>query len=161
MDCGADDPELEELQRPSPTGHVNTPSTPLAAWVLVTLLLLSFIQKNSTDNIIGEMSQLYAMASLHGNRRNKPYSKRMMIFCMTLAGYSARAYGYFRSVVKNCVPSPVTLRNYRKRVDGSPGFSSAALNMIKHKVNEMHEKSRKLFVSLSSDDMSIRYRYCV
>ena len=41
-------------------------------------------------------------------------------------------------------------------MDGSPGFSAAALRMLKRKVAELEETSRKLFVSISCDDMSIR-----
>ena len=80
-----------------------------------------------------------------------------MIFCMTLAGYSARAYSFLRDVANKCLPSQKTLRNYQKRVDGSHGFSAAALQKIKRKVAELEEKSRQLFVSISCDDMSIRY----
>ena len=46
-----------------------------------------------------------------------------MIFCMTLAGYSARAYSFIRDVANKCLPSQKTLRNYRKRVDGKIVFS--------------------------------------
>jgi hypothetical protein len=41
-----------------------------------------------------------------------------------------RAYSYLRNSVKNCLPSIGTLRKYRNRVHGSPGFSLAALHMI-------------------------------
>ena len=60
-------------------------------------------------------------------------------------------------VCTKCLPSVQTLRNYRKRVDGSPGFSTTAMNMIKQKVTEMHNESKQLFLSVSCDDMSIRY----
>jgi hypothetical protein len=95
--------------------------------------------------------------NVNGHQRNKPFSKRVVIFCLTLAGYLYKAYSYLRTVVKNCIPSTVTLRKYRNKVDGSPGFSSSALKMIKGKVDEMHQKSKYLFLSLSCDDMSIRY----
>lgn len=151
----AGDPELENyytaVRKP-----VNKPDIPLVTWVLVSLFLLSAIQKNAADSLIGEISQLFACAQLNGHRRNKPYSKRIMIFCLTLAGYSAKAYRYLRSSVNYCIPSPETLKNYRNRVDGSPGFSAAALNMVKLKVSEMSECSKKLFLSLSCDDISIR-----
>jgi hypothetical protein len=151
----AEDPELEDYYK-AVTKPVTQFTTPLAAWVLVSIFLLSYIHKNATDSIIGEMSQLYAIASVNGHKRNKPYSKQLMIFCLTLAGYSAKAYSYLRSVAKKCIPTPETLKRYRNRVDGSPGFSLAALKMIKSKVAEMADNSKKLFLSLSCDDISIR-----
>ena len=75
---------------------------------------------------------------------------------MTLAGYSTKAYNYLRDVADKCLPSTKTMQHYRKRVDGSPGFSAAALHMIKGKAAELKEKSKNLFVSISCDDMSIR-----
>jgi hypothetical protein len=152
----AGDPDLEDYyQAVRKSG--NPSSTPLAAWVLVTIFLLFSINRNATDNVIGEISQLCSLAGIQGNRRNKPYSKRLMIFCLTLAGYSAKAYSYLRSAVNYSIPTVETLRKYRNRVDGSPGFSVAALKMVKRKVAEMSEKSKHLFLSLSCDDMSIRY----
>jgi len=153
----AEDPKLEDYYKAVKKPVLqSTGTTPSAAWVLLSLVLLSHIQKNATESIIGEMAQLYATASVNGHNRNKPYSKQLMIFCMTLAGYSAKAYSYLRSVAKKCIPTPETLKKYRNRVDGSPGFSLAALKMIKAKVAEMAEKSKNLFLSLSCDDISIR-----
>ena len=130
---------------------------PAAAWVLVTLLLIQMYQAR-TANIFGEMSELFLDGSVRGNnKRNKAYSRKIMIFCMTMVGYSTKAYSYLRESAKKCLPSVQTLRNYRKRVDGSPGFSTTAMNMIKQKVTEMHNQSKKLFLSVSCDDMSIRY----
>jgi hypothetical protein len=155
-DDQAGDPELEDLQYtsdPKVRSHVNAP---LAAWVLTSIFLLSVLQKNYSDNVIGEISHLLVASNLSNNRRNKPFSKRVMIFCLTLAGYSSKAYRYLRTVVNNCVPSQETLRKYRNKVDGSPGFSVAAFRMIERKVCEINIKSKNLFLSLSCDDMSIR-----
>lgn len=102
------------------------------------------------------MFSFYIRHSCTGSRRNKPYSRPLMIFCLTIAGYSARAYKCLRETAKNCLPSTETLRKYRKRVDGSPGFSVPALKMIQRKVEEMKTNSKNLFLSLSCDDMSIR-----
>ena len=111
-----------------------------------------------TANIFGEMCELFLDGTVRGNNnRNKAYSRKMMIFCMTLVGYSTKAYSFLRESAKKCLPSVRTLRRYRKRVDGSPGFSTTAMNMIKQKVTEMHNESKQLFLSVSCDDMSIRY----
>ena len=109
-----------------------------------------------TANIFGEMCDLFVVGSVSGNKRNKAYSRTIMIFCMTLVGYSTKAYNFVRDTAKKCLPSVETLKKYRKRVDGSPGFSTTAMNMLKRKVAEMHDASNKLFVSVSCDDMSIR-----
>ena len=115
------------------------------------------VKSTPADSVINEIFKLYMGKSIKQSKCTKPYSRQIMIFCMTLAGYSARAYSFLRDVANKCLPSQKTLRNYRKRVDGSPGFSAAALQMIKRKVAELEEKSRQLFVSISCDDMSIRY----
>lgn len=153
------DPEIEVFQyRKSPFCSVST-RTPAAAWVLTTLFLLCVMQKNSQENVICIMSNLVSAAATRKTRRNQPYSKRIMIFCLTLAGYSAKAYSFLQRTVKNCIPSRETLRKYRNTVDGSPGFSLAALKMVRNKVLEMAADSRKLYLSLSCDDMSIRLVY--
>ena len=150
----AGDPDI--LQYNIPTVTVQNKSAPAAAWILLSLLLLSCLKKSyiGSENVICEISDLAVKAAVKGNKRNKPFSKRLMIFCLTLAGYSAKAYNYLRTVVHNSIPSRETLRKYCNRVDGSPGFSSAALKMVKNKVAEMHQQSQKLFLSLSCDDIS-------
>jgi hypothetical protein len=155
----APDPEIEKLHDNRSRACLTSSRTPAAAWVLTTLFLLHTIQKRSHDNVIGEMSDLVSAASSNKARRNQPYSRRLMIFCLTLAGYSAKAYSFLRSTVKNTIPSMVTLRKYRNKVDGSPGFSVMALKMVKHKVLQLAANSTKLYLSLSCDDMAIRSVY--
>ncbi len=145
----AGDPEIELLSKNNLSKHT---SSPAAAWILTTLLLISFLQKRN-ENILAEMCDISMSTSSH---RNQPYSRKIMIFCMTMAGYSVKAYNFLRTSACNCLPSMSTIRNYKKRVDGSPGYSTDALNMITRKVKEMEEQSKKLFVSISCDDMSIR-----
>lgn len=154
----APDPDIEIMQKPSiqNSSSFSSSNTPVAAWILVLLLLIFTLKKNMSDSVVGEIFKIFSTSAIRKRKQTKPYSKPVMIFCMTLAGYSFRAYRYLREVFQNCVPSEKTLRNYRKRVDGSPGFSAAALRMISRKVTEMKETSKNLFVSLSCDDMSIR-----
>jgi len=146
----ADDPEIDLLQRDNQSER--KPKAPAVYWILATFLLIAYIQKRS-DHIFSEFGDLNMRK---GKNRTQPYSKKLMIFCMTMAGYSARAYEFLRKTAQNCLPCMSTIRNYRKRIDGSPGFSAAALNMITNKVKEMTDQSKKLFVSISCDDMSIR-----
>jgi hypothetical protein len=114
------------------------------------------LQRAHCDNVVYEISTLLAQANARKSRQNKPYSKSLMIFCMTLAGYSWHAYSFLFTTVKNCIPCCSTLRKYRNKVDGSPGFSLAALKMVKNKDLELANVSRNLYLSLSCDDMSIR-----
>lgn len=155
-DLGAPDPDIEIMSRDIPPAPKKFQRTPVSAYILVLVMVLYMIQANTSANVIIELFQLYLRQTVTNSKRTKPYSKAIMIFCLTLAGYSARAYKFLRGVAKDCLPSVVTLRKYRKRVDGSPGFSKAAFQMIKNKVEEMEKKSRKLFISISCDDMSIR-----
>jgi len=148
----AGDPEIEVLTCKPSQLELSTGTTPAAAWILTTLLLLSYLQKRN-GNILSEVCELSMNSSSH---RTKAYSRRIMIFCLTLAGYSVKAYNYLRTTAQHCLPCMNTIRNYRQRVDGSPGFSTSALNMISRKVKEMEEQSKKLFTSVSCDDMSIR-----
>lgn len=153
----ADDPQIEILTRDNTTRQttMNNSATPVAAWILVNLLMIYIVQ-NPANSILDELVQLSFEKRMKDKRRTRPYSKNVMIFCMTLAGYSAKAYQFVRGVFSSCIPSPKTLRNYRMRVDGAPGYSRAALNMIKRKVNELEKSSKKLYLSLSCDDISIR-----
>jgi len=121
-------------------------------WLLLVIFLLSYIQSlnNTADSIVGEISKLY-LSSQNKNtgRRNTSYSKQVMIFGLTVAGYSAKSYRYLRNVFNNCLPSPQTLKKYRNRVDGSPGFSTIALKMVTNKVLEMSSTFRSLGCKLS------------
>jgi len=151
----AGDPEVEDLRNVKCAPR-NQYYLPAAAWVLTTLFLLSVLKRTTTDNVICEVAGLLGTASQRKGKQNKPYSKNLMIFCLTLAGYSWKAYCYLRNTAKNCLPCRETLRKYRNKVDGSPGFSLSALRMVRNKVVEMAGDSKKLFLSVSCDDMSIR-----
>jgi len=58
----AEDPELENYYEAVKKPTVLRPDVPLVTWVLVSLFLMSAIQKNATESLIGEMSQLFAAA---------------------------------------------------------------------------------------------------
>ena len=147
---------IEVLQHSTSRGGNLCNQTPVAAWILVNIFLIHMLQKNN-ESLLGEMYNVSMEAGLKETKRNKPYSRQIMIFCLTLSGYSAKAYNFLREVTKKCLPSPWTLRKYRMRIDGSPGYSLQALNMVRRKVSELKDKSKNLYVSLSCDDMAIRY----
>jgi hypothetical protein len=73
----APDPELEDYYRAVKTSAKPvSKNTPLAAWVLLTLFMLSYIQQNAASNIIGEIFQLYAAGNVNGFKRTIPYFRR-------------------------------------------------------------------------------------
>jgi len=89
----AGDPDIEILQyaRYYPSSSSSS-TTPLAAWVLVTILLISILQKSCQENIISEIYQLCIEASMIGKRQTRPYSKQIhdilphpsRIFCKSI-----------------------------------------------------------------------------
>ena len=114
-------------------------------------------KRTNDETILGETVDLHLKAAKKGtNKGCKPFSRQMMIFCMTIAGYSKRAYCSLRRTLEKCIPSLDTLTKYRNRVDGTPGFSKSAIDMIKTKVNTHKSEGKQLYLSLSSDDISIR-----
>ena len=130
-----------------------------ATWFLLSLFLLNYCLKvHETGCILDEITILCKEVAAKGScTRNKPYSKEIMMFCMTLAGYSYRAYNFVRETFNKCLPAKGTLRTYRNKVDGSPGFSIRPFMMIANKVSELKLSSKNLYLSLSCDDISIRY----
>jgi len=112
---GAGDPEIEVLQYNLHEGRRNLSSTrtPAVAWVLCTLYLLNMLHTIYTENVAGEICADMAQGKVPSGKQRKPYSRRIMIFAMTLAGYSWNAYSYLRTTVKNCLPCRETLRKYR------------------------------------------------
>ncbi len=61
----APDPELEDYYcAVKTTAKPVSTNTPLAAWVLLTLFMLSYIQQNAASNVIGEIfsSMLQALS---------------------------------------------------------------------------------------------------
>lgn len=131
-----------------------------AAWILLVIFLLYFIKTNNerrNNGLFGELGELYMKCQQKGsNSRNTPFSRKIMNFSMTLSAYSQRAYSFLRTSLSKCLPSRSTLTRFRNKVDGSPGFSTAALKMIKTKTGEMKANGKDLYLSLSCDDISIR-----
>ena len=76
---------------------------PAAAWILVLLLALQMLQNNSANSVVAEIFQLYLHKACVTKKRTKPYSRTIMIFCMTTAGYSTCAYRFLRKSANNCL----------------------------------------------------------
>jgi len=76
-------------------------------------------------------------------------------FALTLNFYSPAAYNYVRDAFNKNLPHPSTLRNWYSTVDGTPGFTSESLNVLKIKCKEMETKNKKLLCGLIMDEVYI------
>ena len=75
---------------------------------------------------------------------------------MTLLFYSRRAYDYVRTIYRNKLPAPVTIRKWYQAIDGEPGFTTEALQAIKCKTLEAKSRNKKILCCLVIDEMSIK-----
>lgn len=76
-------------------------------------------------------------------------------FALTLHFYSPAAYNYVRDAFNKNLPHPSTLSNWYSTVDGTPGFTSESLNVLKIKYKEMETKNKKLICGLIMDEVYI------
>jgi len=76
-------------------------------------------------------------------------------FALTLHFYSLAAYNYVRDAFNKNLPHPSTLKNWYSTVDGTPGFTSESLNVLKIKYKEMETKNKKLIFGLIMDEVYI------
>lgn len=86
----------------------------------------------------------------------RKYPPELRSFALTLQFYSAKAYEYVRNTFMDCLPNQRTIRSWLQVIDGSPGFSKEALEIIGFKVQECKLKNKKLLCSLVVDEMAIR-----
>lgn len=80
--------------------------------------------------------------------RKLKYSPQLRCFALTLQFYSSRAYDYVRKCFKNLLPHPATLRRWYTVVDGKPGFTDEAFQLIKQR--------SPVICNVVLDEMSIR-----
>ncbi|GBN12744.1 DNA transposase THAP9, partial [Araneus ventricosus] len=84
------------------------------------------------------------------------YAPELRSFALTLHFYSKKAYVYVRKVFKTCLPHTSTVKKWYQVVDGSPGFTKEALEVLKCKAVEASQRNRQLVCCLIIDEMSIR-----
>lgn len=58
------------------------------------------------------------------------YSPALRSFALTLQFYFPKAYNYVRKTWDKLLPSPSTIRQWYRVIDGSPGFTKEALKAI-------------------------------
>lgn len=92
---------------------------------------------------------------LKGPRRQR-YCPELGSFGLTLNFYSPKAYIFLREKFNNSLPHPKTLSKWYKTVNGAPGFTEEALNVLKIKAEEANLKNYQIICNLVIDEMSIR-----
>lgn len=88
-------------------------------------------------------------------KQSKKYSPKIRTFALTLHFYSPRAYRYVRQYFHRNLPAISTIRNWYSSINGAPGFSKEALEMIKQKANIANRNGSELLVCAMFDEMNI------
>lgn len=92
---------------------------------------------------------------LKGPSRQK-YSAKLRCFALTLNFYSAKAYAYVRAKFNNSLPHPATITKWLQSIDGSPGFTTEALQALTIKVQQAKEMNKTVVCNLVMDEIAIR-----
>lgn len=74
-------------------------------------------------------------------------------FVLTLLFYSRKAYDFVREIFDHCLPHPSAIRRWYEGIDGKPGFTSEAFDLLRR---HAEQSPKKIFCSLILDEMSIR-----
>lgn len=96
------------------------------------------------------------MNKINAGKENNQYSPEARSFALTLHFYSPRAYRYVRRTFANKLPAPRTLRKWCESVNGDPGITKEALNVLQIKIKDSQAKGIQLLFSMAVDEMSIR-----
>lgn len=88
-----------------------------------------------------------------GLKVKKTFSPLERSFAITLHFFSPKAYNFVRNTFYNALPHPKTLFKWYSAIDGMPGFSVEAFNMLKIKAKDY---SKTIVCSLVFDEMAIR-----
>lgn len=76
------------------------------------------------------------LGKLRIGKVNGQYPKEVRSFALTLHFYSPRAYDYVRSVYNKNLPCGRTIQKWYESIDGLPGCTSEALQLLKIKSAE-------------------------
>lgn len=89
--------------------------------------------------------------------KNTKYSENVRKFSMNQQYYSMAAYKSLRLFFNKNLPARRTLQMWYTAVDGSPGISGSAIDIIREKAESyLAENKRQLYLTLMWDEMSIR-----
>lgn len=98
---------------------------------------------------------------VNGVKKFDPYPDSVRKFCLRQQYYSLAAFQSLRLFFNKNLPSKRALQMWYSSVDGSPGVSRSALDILKEKSQEYLTKNgHKLHVTLMWDEMFIRKELC-
>lgn len=93
-----------------------------------------------------------------GPKRQK-YVPRLRAFALTLHFYSPKAYNFVREEFNNSLPSISTIAKWYQTVNGEPGFTKEAFQVLEIKVEEVSHKGENVICNLVLDEMAIRKKF--
>ncbi len=94
--------------------------------------------------------------SRKGHLSRESFPEELKAFAITLQFYSTKAYEYVRKTFLKALPHVSTIRSWYSSMDGSPGLSDPALQLIRQRVEEEYHKDNKVILAIMVDDMSIK-----
>ena len=87
---------------------------------------------------------------------SRMFPPELRVFASTLHFYSPKAYDFVRQTFNKALPHESTIRKWFSNISGSPGFSTAAFELLKEKVMEGRESGKPVLVSVMLDEMSLK-----
>lgn len=107
------------------------------------------------ENMSAMNKDLLKRVEAKGNSKAVPnkYSPELRKFALTLNFYSPRAYSYVRKCFDTCLPHPRTVSKWYQTINGEPGFTKEAMNVMTLKAAN---SENPLLCSLVMDEMAIR-----
>lgn len=85
------------------------------------------------------------------------YSENQRRFALRQHYYSFAAYQSLRSYFDNNLPSKRAIQMWYSSIDGSPGISDSAMDIIRERAKSYHEiNGHPLHICVIFDDMAIR-----
>ena len=87
---------------------------------------------------------------------SRQFPPELRVFASTLHFYSPKAYDFVRQTFNKALPHESTIRKWFSNISGSPGFSTAAFELLKEKQEEGRETGKPVLVSVMLDEMSLK-----
>lgn len=98
---------------------------------------------------------------VNGNKKYNAYPESVRKFSLRQQYYSMAAYESLRLFFNKNLPSKRTLQMWYSSVEGSPGISKSALDILREKSQSyLAENKHRLHVTLIWDEISIRKQLC-
>lgn len=127
---------------------------------LENLKTTGLIESRASDHLGGlltpTLQELFDRLESSSSKSSRKFPPELRVFASTLHFYSAKAYNYVRETFKKALPHETTIRKWFSNIDGSPGFSTPALQLLKEKVSEGQKLNKPVLVSVMLDEMSLK-----